>query len=130
MDEVLEKGLKSMSVAEFKNKMKLDRMILLDTRHATEFTKGFVPGSVFVGLEGRFAEWAGSLLSFEAPMMLITETGKEKESIIRLARVGFDKVVGYLEGGYEAWKAAGVDMDAIETWDEQEMHLKSIAEFF
>ncbi|MCB0776764.1 MAG: MBL fold metallo-hydrolase [Chitinophagaceae bacterium] len=113
LDEVLEKGLKAFSVVEFKNKMKQDGMILLDTRHATEFTRGFVPGSVFIGLEGRFAEWAGSLLSFETPMMLITEAGKEKESIIRLARVGFDKVVGYLEGGCEAWKAAGEPIDMI-----------------
>lgn len=113
LDEVLQKGLSPLSVGEFKNKMKDGEMILLDTRHATEFTRGFVPGSVFIGLEGRFAEWAGSLLSFEAPMMLITEAGKEKESIIRLARVGFDKVVGYLEGGFEAWKAAGELVDMI-----------------
>ena len=68
----------------------------LDTRNANLFTQGFVPGSISIGLEGRFAEWAGSLLSFNAPILLVTEPGKEKETIVRLARVGFDKVKGYL----------------------------------
>jgi hydroxyacylglutathione hydrolase len=72
-----------------------DAIFVLDTRKATEFTMGFVPGSISIGLEGRFAEWAGSLLPFDKKMVLVTEEGKEKESIIRLARVGFDKIEGY-----------------------------------
>src|SRR5207247_2625632 len=77
------------------------------------FTAGFVPGSINIGLEGRFAEWAGSLLSFDASILLVTEPGMEKESIIRLARVGFDKVIGHLAGGFEAWKNAGEEIDII-----------------
>jgi rhodanese-related sulfurtransferase len=88
-------------------------VILLDTRNAAEFTQGFIPGSIFIGLEGRFAEWAGSLLPFHAPMILVTEPGQEKETIIRLARVGFDKVHGYLDGGFDTWKKAGEKIDLL-----------------
>jgi hydroxyacylglutathione hydrolase len=112
LDEVLLKGMKALSVNELK-KMLSDDVILLDTRRATEFTQGFIPGSISIGLEGRFAEWAGSLLSFHSPILLVTDPGKEKETIVRLARVGFDKVIGYLEGGYEAWKKAGEPLDMI-----------------
>ena len=91
----------------------LTDVILLDTRKASDFTKGFIPGSIFIGLEGRFAEWAGSILPFDHPILLVSEPGKEKETIIRLARVGFDNVEGYLEGGYEAWKNSRRKADMI-----------------
>ena len=106
LDEVMAHGLKPLSIAEFKDKVKGGAWIL-DTRLATVFTEGFIPESISIGLDGRFAEWAGSLLPFEQPLVLVTEEGKEKESLIRLARVGIDKVQGYLEGGYEAWRNAG-----------------------
>jgi glyoxylase-like metal-dependent hydrolase (beta-lactamase superfamily II)/rhodanese-related sulfurtransferase len=112
IDEVMAAGMKALSVEEFKNQI-TDNTIILDTRNATVFTQGFVPGSISIGLEGRFAEWAGAILPFEAPMLLVTEPGNEKESIIRLARVGFDKVKGYLNGGYEGWKKAGEPTDMI-----------------
>lgn len=112
LDNVLVQGLKALSIEDFKKLMAEDIMIL-DTRHADVFTQGFVPGSIFIGLEGRFAEWAGSLLPFDAPMVLVTEPGKEKETIVRMARVGFDKVKGYLDGGYDAWKNAGEAIDMI-----------------
>ena len=112
LDVVLEEGLTPLSIEQFKQYMK-EEMVILDTRNAADFTLGFVPGSIFIGLEGRFAEWAGSLLPFDAPMIVVTEPGKEKETIIRLARVGFDKVKGYLDGSYEAWKNAGEPIDMI-----------------
>lgn len=112
LDNVLVQGLKALSIEDFK-KMMAEDIIILDTRHADVFTQGFVPGSIFIGLEGRFAEWAGSLLPFDAPMVLVTEPGKEKETIVRMARVGFDKVKGYLDGGYDAWKNAGEAIDMI-----------------
>jgi rhodanese-related sulfurtransferase len=112
LDAVIEKGMQSLSITDFKSAIQ-ENTILLDTRPATEFTSGFVPGSISIGLEGRFAEWAGGLLPFDAPMLLITETGKEKESIVRLARVGFDKIEGHLQGGYEAWANAGEEIDLI-----------------
>jgi len=113
IDEVLVNGMKAIPVAEFKKLAADENIVVLDTRRAGEFTQGFVPGSISIGLDGRFAEWAGSLLSFDAPMLLVTDPGKEKESIVRLARVGLDKVQGYLEGGYEAWKNSGETSDLI-----------------
>ncbi len=112
LDLIKSKALAPLSVAAFKNKLKSD-YIILDTRPADIFTQGFVPGSLFIGLEGRFAEWAGNILSFTLPILLITELGKEEETVIRLARVGFSKMEGYLKGGFEAWKKAGEKIDLI-----------------
>src|SRR6185295_1807510 len=112
LDEVLEQGMKPLSVKDFKERMKTDVMIL-DTRNSEKFTEGFIPGSISIGLNGRFAEWAGSLLPYETPLLLVCDPGKEKESIIRLARVGLDNVQGFLEGGYESWKNSNEPSDMI-----------------
>ena len=112
LENVLEEGLTSLPVDRFKKLMDND-VIILDTRNATVFTQGFIPGSISIGLEGRFAEWAGSLLPFDAPIALVTDPGKEKETIVRLARVGFSTVKGFLEGGFEAWRNAGEPIDII-----------------
>lgn len=113
LNVILNKALKGLSIAEFKTKLQQDDVIVLDTRTADVFVNGYVQGSIFIGLEGRFAEWAGSLLPFDKPIILVTEKGKEKETIIRLARVGFENIEGYLEGSYEAWKNAGEKIDLI-----------------
>ena len=112
LDLIKSKALTPLSVAAFKNKLKSD-YTTLDTRPAAIFTQGFVPGSLFIGLEGRFAEWAGNILSFNLPILLITELGKEEETMIRLARVGFSKMEGYLKGGFDAWKKAGEKIDLV-----------------
>lgn len=112
LDDVLTQGMKPLSIEEFKQFI-IEDVLVLDTRRADVFTQGFIPTSISIGLEGRFAEWAGSLLPFDAPIILVTEVGLEKETIIRLARVGFDKVKGYLNGGFEAWKNAGEEIDMI-----------------
>jgi hydroxyacylglutathione hydrolase len=112
IDEVKTNGTKALSLKEFKALAKED-VIILDTRHATIFTQGFIPNSIFIGLEGRYAEWAGSLLSFDKKIILVTESGKEEESVIRLSRVGFSKMAGYLDGGFDAWKNAGEKIDMI-----------------
>ena len=112
LEEVLEKGMKPLSVAEFKQFV-ADESWILDTRPETVFTHGFVPGSISIGLNGRFAEWAGTLLPFDQPLLIVTDPGKEKETITRLARVGIDNVHGYLDGGYEAWVNAGEEIDLI-----------------
>lgn len=112
LDAVLKQGMTALTVEEFK-KLITDDTIILDTRRADEFTLGFIPGSISIGLEGRFAEWAGSLLPFDLPILLVTDPGKEKETIIRMARVGFSKVQGYLEGSFEAWKKADEFIDLI-----------------
>nr|MBA2745806.1 MBL fold metallo-hydrolase [Flavisolibacter sp.] len=120
IDAIIEKGMQPLGVEAIK-KAKENDVILLDTRNATEFTKGFVPGSIFIGLEGRFAEWAGSVLPFDKSIILITEPGKEKETIIRLARVGFSKVEGYLSGGYTTWEQSGEASDIIIDIEADEM---------
>ena len=112
LDAVMQTAMKALSVEDFK-KLHQENVIILDTRNATIFTQGFVPDSISIGLEGRFAEWAGGLLPFDVPMLLVTDFGKEKETIVRLARVGFDKVIGYLDGGFEAWKNAGEPVDMV-----------------
>lgn len=112
LDEIKLKGMKPLSIGTIKELLKGD-VILLDTRNAIVFTQGFIPGSIFIGLEGRFAEWAGSLLPFDKKLVLVTEPGKEEETIVRLTRVGFEKIEGYLQGGFETWQKAGEKTDMI-----------------
>lgn len=112
LDVILNEALKPLSVHTVKEAIGAD-VIILDTRPAEVFTKGFIPGSLFIGLEGRFAEWAGSLLPFDKSIILVTEKGKEKETIIRMARVGFSKLEGYIDGGFEAWEASEQEKDMI-----------------
>jgi rhodanese-related sulfurtransferase len=104
--------MKALSVEEFKRAIK-ENTIILDTRNSAKFTHGFIPNSISIGLDGRFAEWAGTILSFDQPILLVAEPGKEKESLVRLARVGYDKMEGYLDGGYDAWQKAGEAIDLI-----------------
>jgi len=109
----MEKALTPLGVDAFNDLLQQSDVTLLDTRNATEFTKEFIPSSISIGLEGRFAEWAASLLPFDKPIVLVTAPGKEEESVIRLARVGFSDMRGYLDGGVEAWKKAGLPIDLI-----------------
>ncbi|MGI8951216.1 MAG: MBL fold metallo-hydrolase [Chitinophagaceae bacterium] len=113
MDKILSDALKPLPVKRFKELMNYENIILLDTRPADIFVNGFIPGSIGIGLEGRFAEWSGNLLPFDKQLILITENGKEKESVVRLARVGFENFKGYLDGSFEAWKKAGEEIDMI-----------------
>ena len=113
LDAVLEKGLHALDIEAFKAAMQRDDVVILDTRHADIFTQGFVPGSIFIGLEGRFAEWAGSLLPFDKDLLLVTEPGTERETVVRLARVGFERFAGYLEGSFDTWKNSGETVDLI-----------------
>jgi len=124
LEKVLTAGLTPLPAVAFAEMIKTG-VTVLDTRNAKEFTKEFVPGAVSIGLEGRFAEWAGSLLPFDKPIILVTEAGKEEESVIRLARVGFSDIRGYLQGGLDSWKQAGFDIDMIidVEVDELEMDL-------
>lgn len=112
LDVVLQKGMQALSVTEVKEKMDSD-ILFLDTRQPAEFVQGYIPGSINIGLDGRFAEWAGSLLPFDKPLLLITDVGKEKETIIRLARVGFSLLVGHLQDGFAAWEEAGEEKDMV-----------------
>lgn len=120
IDDVYEKGMNPLSVAQFKEKVK-EQAWILDTRPSTVFTNGFVPDSVSIGLDGRFAEWAGIILPYDQSFVLVAEPGKEHESITRLARVGIDNVIGYLDGGYDAWINAGEQFDLIIDIEADEM---------
>ena len=112
LEHILKQSLTPLNTQQVK-KAQDEGAIIVDTRKADDFTQGFIPGSVFIGLEGRFAEWAGSILPFDKPLILVTDEGKERETIIRLARVGFSKVSGYVSGGFEAWKKAGEEIDLV-----------------
>src|SRR5215203_684640 len=112
LDKVLEQSLSPLSIEQIKKAI-AEEVLILDTRSKDVFIEGLIPGSVFIGLEGRFAEWAGSLLPFDKPMIIVSEIGKEKEAIIRLSRVGFSNVIGYIDGGFEAWKKSGEEIDMI-----------------
>ncbi|MBK9731226.1 MAG: MBL fold metallo-hydrolase [Chitinophagaceae bacterium] len=122
LDDVLQKSMRPMTAEEFAVEMKKGTLVI-DTRHENIFEKGFVPGSIFIGLNGRFAEWVGTLISMDEPVLLVTETGKEEETIIRMARVGYDNVIGFLEGGFDAWKDAGKEFDMVISIDADEFNL-------
>jgi len=113
-DEVLNHGMKVLSVTEFEATAEETGALILDTRNDMEFAKGFIPQSVNIGLDGDFAPWAGALIiDVKQPILLLTDKGREKEAVTRLSRVGFDNVLGHLENGFEAWKAAGKEIDAV-----------------
>lgn len=122
LDAIRSKGLTPIEPAQLRDWLAQEKEILvLDTRHANQFAEGFIPGSVSIGLEGRFAEWAGSLLPYDTDIVLVTEPGKEEETVIRLARVGFSRMIGCLKGGYEAWEKAGYQRDLIITIEPDEL---------
>lgn len=112
LNDVKERGTAPLSLNDFKKAI-VDDALIVDTRPALEFTHGFIPGSIFIGLEGRFAEWAGSILPFDRDIILITPEGMEEEAVIRLSRVGFEKMRGCLEGGFATWKNADETIDVI-----------------
>ncbi len=102
IDQVIAENTKPLSLSQFKSEVKRGA-IILDVRNADEFEKGFITGSVNIGLNGQFAVWVGTLLDIQQQLVLVTEQGKERESILRLARVGYEKIAGYLAGGIKAW---------------------------
>lgn len=120
LDTVLKRSMKALSPVEFKGK--LNGAIVLDTRTPDEFEKGYVPGSVNIGLNGTFAVWVGSLIDITKPMLLVCDHGKEEESIIRLARVGYENVIGFLDGGVNAWTNAGFELDSVSSVDPKDFN--------
>lgn len=113
-DEVLRKGLTTLKPEEFETAADSTGALILDTRNDKDFAKGFIPQSVNIGLDGDFAPWVGSLIiDVQQPILLVTDEGKEQEAVTRLSRVGFDHVIGYLNGGFDAWKNAGRETDSV-----------------
>ena len=114
IDDVLDRGTTALSPDAFEAAANETGALVLDVRHQDEFVKGHIPRSIFIGLNGDFAPWVGALIGDVAqPLLLITPEGREKETITRLSRVGFDGTIGYLKGGFEAWKNSGKDFDTI-----------------
>ncbi|HFK5507826.1 rhodanese-like domain-containing protein [Elizabethkingia anophelis] len=114
-DQVLEHGLKPLSAEAFETMADETGALILDTRPAAEFHKGFIPQSVNIGVKGDFAPWVGAMIvDVKQPLLLVTDEGSEEEVITRLSRVGFDNVVGYLNGGLSAWQSAGKETDSVE----------------
>lgn len=113
-EEVLNHGMKALTVSEFEILAEETAALILDVRDNTEFYKGYIPQSINIGLGGDFAPWVGALIAdVKQPLVLITDPGKEEESVTRLSRVGFDNILGHLKGGYAAWLAAGKEIDTV-----------------
>ncbi len=116
IDTVISKGSAALTPEEFEAAANETDAIILDVRTQAEFVKGFVPQSIFIGLNGGFAPWVGALIKdIKQPILLVADETKVKEAIIRLSRVGFDNTIGYLKGGFEAWKAEGREIDVIRS---------------
>jgi len=113
-ENVLDLGMKSLSVTEFEKTADETAALILDTRNNGDFAKGFIPQSINIGVNGDFAPWVGALIAdVKQPIILVTEIGKEEETVTRLSRVGFDNLLGHLEGGFDAWQKAGKEIDTV-----------------
>jgi hydroxyacylglutathione hydrolase len=116
IESVKERGHKALSPKAFELIANETNAVIIDTRDQADFAKGFIPNSIFIGIDGNFAPWVGTLITdTKQNILLVTNSGREDEAIIRLARVGYDFCIGYLEGGIEAWKNAGFETDKIES---------------
>jgi hydroxyacylglutathione hydrolase len=122
IDEVLEKGAVALDPEAFEALVESEEALVLDTRHEQVFKDGFIPNSIFIGLDGQFAPWVGALIpDLKQPIVVLVEEGREEEVVTRLARVGYDNTLGFLKGGIEAWKAAGKEIDTIESISADEL---------
>lgn len=115
IDTVMDRGKHALSVRDFELAAEAENALIIDTRSAAEFAKGFIPNSINIGIDGNFAVWVGTLVTdIKQPILLVNEPGREDEIITRLARVGYDHTIGYLEGGFASWKNAGKEMDTVK----------------
>lgn len=114
-EEVLNNGMKALSANEFEEIADSSEALILDTRNPAEFYKKHIPQSINIGIGGDFAPWVGTLIAdVKQPLLIVTDLGKEEETITRLSRVGFDNVLGHLEGGFETWEKAEKETDSIK----------------
>ncbi len=114
ISDVMKRGRRALSPDEFEIIANETRALVLDTRDAGQFAKGFIPNSINIGLKGNFAVWAGTLITdIKQEIILVTDPGCEEEAITRLARVGYDHTIGYLSGGFQAWKNTMKEVDTI-----------------
>ncbi|MCU0470746.1 MAG: rhodanese-like domain-containing protein [Arcicella sp.] len=116
LDEVMERGSKSLSPEAFEAAANETDALIIDVRDAQSFAKGYVPNAINIGLEGQFSSWVGTLIpDLKQSILLVTDKGKEEETITRLARVGYDNCIGYLKGGFDNWKSSGKDTDYVKS---------------
>ena len=116
IDDIIKTSAKPLSVKDFELIANETDAIILDVRHQSEFIKGFIPQSIFIGIDGGFAPWVGALIKdIQQPILLVTPQGKEADTIIRLSRVGFDNVLGYLDGSFASWKKMDKEVDTLES---------------
>ncbi|MBM3186609.1 MAG: MBL fold metallo-hydrolase [Bacteroidetes bacterium] len=121
ISEVMKRGLTPLDLDAFELISENKEVLILDTRNASEFAGGFIKRSLFVGLEGQFAPWVGAMIpNVNQKIVLVTEEGKEEETVKRLARVGYDHVLGYLKGGFETWLSSGNSFEKIDRIDADE----------
>ena len=113
-ETVLHNGMRAIPVNDYEAIAEETGALILDTRKNEDFAKGFIPQSINIGIDGDFAPWVGALIAdVKQPIILVTEKNQEEESVTRLSRVGFDNLIGHLEGGFDAWKKAGKEMDTV-----------------
>ena len=125
IDEVLERGQHALTPAAFEAVATETGALILDTRDPQVFAKGFIPNSINIGIDGSFAPWVGTMIpDIKHEILIVAEQGREKEVVTRLARVGYDHCIGFLDGGFEKWKESGFETDTIESISPDE--LKSI----
>lgn len=122
LDKIMDRANRPLSLINFEAIVQSKDVLLLDTRDASDFAEGFIPGSINIGLNGPFAVWAGEIITdIKQSIVLVADKGKEKESIIRLSRVGYDQTIGYLEEGFNTWKNAGKEIKKIKRISSVEM---------
>lgn len=114
LDAVLKKAQKPLNSEEFELVANETRALILDTRLASEFANGFIPNSINIGLDGNFAMWVGEMIpDIKQEILLVTEPGKEEESMVRLSRIGYDNTIGYIKDGFDSWKKTGKEVDTL-----------------
>lgn len=115
-DDVMKRGAVALPPKAFEEAANATDALILDVRDKKDFVKGFVPNSIFIGLDGSFAPWVGALIpDLQQPILIVAPEGKEEETVKRLSRVGYDNAIGFLEGGFAAWKADGREVDRIDS---------------
>ena len=118
IDVVMKRGAKALNPKEFELLANETEALILDVRDKKDFVQGFIPNSIFIGLDGSFAPWVGALVpDLMQPILVVAPEGRATETVKRLARVGYDNCIGYLEGGIEAWQEYGGELDRIESID-------------
>lgn len=122
MDNVIERGTRALSVIEFEVAAIETNALIIDTRKAQDFNKGFIPNSINISIDGSFATWVGTLVpSVKQELLIVADLGREEEVITRLARVGYDQSLGFLKGGFDAWFDAKKEIDTIKSISAEEL---------